>query len=138
MAIVRNFVKYDLGLQNVAGFTAGSALIGGAFVYVNGADWTIKHAVNSATVKPIGAVSNDVASGATEIEVVTGGYVLMQTQVAMAAGDPVFPSSVKGRIIKTGKLISGTTTPVFAGGFGVVVAGASASGFALVKLQNLV
>ena len=140
MAIIRNLYVYDLGIQTVAGFTAGSALVGGQFVDLSGGDWTIKSSAQSAaTVCPIGIVADTVAINTTEVEVVTAGYVRMQTQVAMTAGDAVYPSSVKGRIIKTGKKVSGTTAqPIFAGGFGVVVAGASASGYAVVKLYGLV
>ena len=139
MAINRNLYMFNLELQTVAGFTAGSALVGGQFVIVSGGDWTIKSATQSGSVTPIGIVSNDAAINTTEVEVVTGGYVRLQTQVALAAGDKVYPSSVKGRIIKTGAKVSGTTGAyLFQNGFGTVVAGASASGFAIVKLQTLV
>ena len=133
MTITRNFYAYNLEIPNVAGFTAGSALVGGSFVYVNGGDWTIKTAAQSGTTPIIGVVTGDVANGTTEVEVVTSGYVRMQTQIALAAGDKVYPSSVKGRIIKTG-----AAATLYPAGLGVVVAGASASGFAIVKLYGLV
>ena len=138
MAINRNFFVYEVGVNNVAGFKAGSALIGGSFVSMNTVDWTVVTTGQSASTPVIGVVSNDCASGSTENEVVTAGYVRMRTQVAMAAGDKAYPSSVKGRIIKTGLKLSGATTPVFSQGFGLVVAGASASGYAIVKLKGLV
>jgi hypothetical protein len=96
--------------------------------------WTIKQATSSSTtVKPVGIVTNDFASGSSEIEVVRRGYVYMIGQDAMNPGDPVFPSSVAGRVIKTG-----AATPAFGKcGLGTVVVGASASGACLVQLQGL-
>jgi hypothetical protein len=129
-------LEFD-AIGSVADFIAGSALVAGFVQMKSSTDWTIVTATQSATsYKPIGITTGSVASGATGVEVRDKGIVWMLCQEAMEVGNFVYPSSVKGRIIKTGAA-DASGNSVFAGGFGTVIKGAAASGLALVKLQVL-
>jgi hypothetical protein len=135
----RNQVAYDIGVLNFAGFTLASAVtIPGGFVEMSTTAYTVKNSVGSGTTKPIGVTTASGAAADVAQEVRTGGYVWQISNVTMAAGDPVYPSSVKGKVIKTGKKISGVATAIFPAGFGTVIVGNTASGFILTKLHGLV
>ena len=137
----RTLVQYDIGVKNMAGFIAASAITGaGGFVEMSATNYTIRQSVASGTTRPLGIATSSAVADSTTNEVRTGGYVWQIANCSMSIGSPVFPSSVVGRVQKTGKLISGVTTSIFQGGFGTVVytASTTASGYVLTKLQTLV
>ena len=120
----------------IANYTAGAALVAG-FVELSGTNWTIVAAGQSSTTqRPVGVFTGSAASGALGLEVLDKGVVNLVCQVTMAAGDPVYPSSVAGRVIKSGGADSSGNL-AFPGGFGVVIVGAQASGTVTFKIQGL-
>ena len=132
----KKLLEFD-AIGSVADFTAGSALSTGFVQMKSGTNWTIVTAEQSGTNhRPIGIATGSAASGATGVEVRDKGIVWLLTQAALVAGNPVYPSSVKGRILGTGAT-DASGNSIYAGGFGTVIQGAAASGLALVKLQLL-
>lgn len=121
-------------------FTAGEALVAG-FVYTSGTAYTVLQCGASGTKRPIG-ISTGTYSAGKQVTVIDKGIVNLIADVAMSAGQPVFPAATAGRVTYKGKTLSGVTiggegASVFQGGFGTVVKGASASGVVQVKLQVL-
>lgn len=139
----RNLVQYDIGVNNMAGFIAAVAItVPGGFVEMSATNYTIKLSTASGTTRPMGITTASAAAGSVDNEVRTGGYVWQYSNCSMPTGSPVFPSTVTGRVQKTGKRGGGvgSGTVYFPGGFGTVVysTNAKASGFVLTKLQGLV
>jgi len=131
----RNLVQYDIGVKNMAGFIAATAItVPGGFVEMSATNYTIKLSTASGTTRPLGISTASAVAGSVDNEVRTGGYVWQYSNCSMPAGSPVFPSAVTGRVQKTGR------EATFAGGFGTVVyaTSATASGYVLTKLQGLV
>ena len=137
----RTLVQYDIGVKNMAGFIAASAITGaGGFVEMSATNYTIRQSVASGTTRPLGIATSSASADSTTNEVRTGGYVWQIGAVSMAAGDPVYPSDTANRVIKTGA-IDGSGNARFLGGFGTVVYSTDttvASGYILTKLQGLV
>lgn len=137
--VKRNLVQYDIGVKNMAGFIAASAITkAGAFVEMSSTAYTIKNSVASGTTRPLGITTASATAGSDTNEVRTGGYV-WQMGISMAPGNPVYPSDVHGRVQKTGK-VDGSGVPYYPGGFGTVIVASNAtgSGYILTKLQGLV
>jgi hypothetical protein len=136
----RNLVQYDIGVKNMAGFVAASAVtVAAGFVEMSATNYTFKNSVASGTTRPMGITTASATKGSDVNEIRTGGYV-WQIGVSMVVGSPVYPSDVHGRVQKTGK-VDGSGVPYYPGGFGTVVyttAAATASGYVLTKLQGLV
>ena len=136
------FLEFD-GIGPVADFTvgAGGDLVAG-FVEIS-SNWTLKQSTSSGVTRPVGLATGSASASSTGCEVRDKGYVWLLGQDAMDAADPVFPSAVAGRIIKTGIVVSGATVndssgvSLFPGGFGTVIKGAAASGNVLFKIQSL-
>jgi len=135
----RTLVQYDIGVKNMAGFIAASAItVAGGFVEMSGTNYTIKTSVASGTTRPLGISTASATAASTTNEVRTGGYVWQVANEAMSPGDPVYPSTIAGRVQSTGA-VDGSGNARFLGGFGTCVyTYASASGFILTKLQGLV
>ena len=133
---IKKILEFD-GIGSVANFTVGSSAIVAGFVEISAsADWTLGQSVGSSTTKPLGISTGSAAALSTGCEVRDKGYVWLVGQDAMNASDPVFPSSVAGRIVKTGA-VDGSGNARFLGGFGTVIKGAAASGNVLFKIQGL-
>jgi hypothetical protein len=133
-------VEYDLGDIAVGAFKtpATSGIVAGYVDAVIGSDWTIRNSSTSATVAPIGVVTQSVASNtSTGIEVRTTGYVWMNCHATqqVSAGQPAFPCT-GARVMTTGKS-DASGNLIFAGGFGTVVIGGSSNSTALIKLARL-
>lgn len=136
----RTLVQYDIGVKNMAGFIAASAItVAGGFVEMSATNYTIKNSVASGTTKPLGIATSSAVAASVDNEVRTGGYVWQIAAVSMAPGSPVFPSDTHGQVIKTGA-VDGSGNTKFLGGFGTVVytADSTAVGYILTKLQGLV
>lgn len=131
----RNLVQYDIGVKNMAGFTAASAItVAGGFVEMSATNYTVKNSVASGTTRPLGISTSSAVAASTENEVRTGGYVWQMGQ-SMVTGNPVYPSDTHGRVQKTT-----SSAGTFPGGFGTVVytTNTTSSGYVLTKLQGLV
>src|SRR5574343_451832 len=138
VTVNRNLVQFDIGVNNLAGFIAASAVtVPGGFVEMTSTNYTFKNSVASDSTRPMGITTASAAENSDCNEIRTGGYVWQIGAVSMAAGDPVYPSDTHGKVQKTGKL-DASGVAYYPGGFGTVVyaTDANAGGYILSKLQG--
>jgi len=135
----RNLVQFDIGVKNMAGWIAASAVtIPGGFVQMSASDYTFEQSTLSTTKKALGILTASATAASTTNEIRTGGYVWQLCQITMAAGDPVHPSATRGKVGKSGAANGVTAGYLWPAGFGTCVVGASGSAYCLTKLHSLV